>query len=59
MKIKFLLESKEDQQRFIDKFGQKVFDDFQKQKNILKKNDISIDLTYHTKNTSVEKMKDI
>lgn len=54
-----LQESKEDQQRFIDKFGQDVFNQFNKAKQRLKNNNISTDILWHVKNTGVDEMKKI
>lgn len=54
-----LNESKADQQKFIDKFGQNVFDLFNKSKDRLRNNKVSTDILYHVKNTSVEDMKNI
>ena len=54
-----LLEAKEDQQRFISKFGEDTFNQFNKLKDRIKNLGVSVDLTFHAKNTSVEEMKDI
>ena len=54
-----LLETKEDKEAFINKFGQDIYDLFIKSKDRLKNNKISTDITWHTKNTSVEEMKNI
>lgn len=54
-----LTESKEDQQKFIDKFGQNVFNLFNKSKDRLKNANISTDILYHVKNTDVDDMKNI
>lgn len=54
-----LNESKADQQKFIDKFGEDVFDLFAKSKDRLKNAGISTDILYHVKNTSPEDMKNI
>ena len=54
-----LNESKADQQKFIDKFGEDVFDLFNKSKDRLKNADVSTDILYHVKNTSPEDMKNI
>lgn len=54
-----LTESKEDQQKFIDKFGQDVFNLFNKSKDRLKNANISTDILYHVKNTDVDDMKNI
>ena len=55
----FLLESKQDREVFIDKFGKDAFDFFQKYKQRLVNANISTDLTYHVKNTSKEEMDKI
>ena len=54
-----LNESKADQQKFIDKFGQDVFDLFNKSRDRLRNSKVSTDILYHVKNTSVEDMKNI
>ena len=54
-----LTESKADQQKFIDKFGQGVFNLFNKSKDRLKNANISTDILYHVKNTDVDDMKNI
>lgn len=54
-----LLEAKEDQKKFIDKFGADVFDLFNKAKQRLKNNNISTDILWHVKHTEADKMKDI
>lgn len=54
-----LVESKADQQQFIDTFGKEAFDDFQKWKPRLKNKGYSVDLTYHVKNTSPDDMLQI
>ena len=54
-----LTESKADQQKFIDKFGQDVFNLFNKSKDRLKNANISTDILYHVKNTDVDDMKNI
>ena len=54
-----LLESKEDQQKFIAKFGEKSFDLFNKAKQRLKNNGISTDILWHVKNTDVDKMQSL
>ena len=56
---RYITASKADQQIFIDKFGQKDFDDFQKLKQRIKQKGYSTDLVYHAKNTSPEQMEDI
>ena len=52
-----LTESKEDRQKFIDKFGQDMLDLFAKSKDRLKNAGISTDMLWHVKNTSPEDMK--
>ena len=54
-----LTESKEDRQKFIDKFGQDMLDLFAKSKDRLKNAGISTDMLWHVKNTSQEDMKNI
>ena len=55
MKIQ-LIESKQDKQNFIDKFGQDTYDLFIKSKDRLKNNRLSTDIVWHTKHTSPEEM---
>lgn len=52
-----LIESKEDKQRFIDKFGKEVFDDFWSNRQLLKNKGVNADVTWHTKHTDVDAMK--
>lgn len=52
-------ESREDQQKFIDKFGEESFADFQKFKQVIKNKGYSPDLTFHVKNTSLDDMEKI
>ena len=54
-----LNESKEDQNKFIDKFGEDSYEVFKKSNSMLKKYSISTDLTWHVKNTSVEEMGEL
>lgn len=54
-----LTESKEDRQKFIDKFGQDMLDLFAKSKDRLKNAGISTDMLWHVKNTDTDKMKAI
>lgn len=54
-----LIESREDQENFINKFGKEAFDFFQKYSQRLKNAKISTDIVWHTKNTSVDDMKSI
>lgn len=54
-----LVEAKEDIEKFVDKFGQDVYDLFKKSTQRLKNNNISTDIVWHTKHTSVEDMKTI
>lgn len=54
-----LTESKEDRQKFIDKFGQYMLDLFAKSKDRLKNAGISTDMLWHVKNTDTDKMKAI
>lgn len=58
-KSESLKEAKEDIEKFINKFGQDIYDLFIKSKDRLKNNNISTDILYHVKNTSVEDMKNI
>ena len=51
-----LHESKEDQEKFINKFGQETFDNFNKAKDRLKNKGYSTDILYYVKNTSMEDM---
>ena len=55
----YVMASKVDQQLFIDKFGQRTFDTFQKWNQRIKNKGYSTDLTYHTKNTSIADMNEI
>lgn len=52
-------DSKIDQDKFIEKFGEDNFNKFNKLKDRLKNNGISVDLTWHTKNTTPEDMDEI
>ena len=52
-----LTEAKADQEKFIDKFGQKAFDDFIKYKQRIKNKGLSTDILWHVKNTSLEDME--
>ena len=54
-----ILESKQDIDNFIEKFGQDTYDLFIKSKDRLKNNNLSVDLTWHTKNTTPEEMKNM
>ena len=54
-----LVESKEDIQKFVNKFGQKTYDDFLKAKDRLKNKNFSTDIVWHVKNTSPDEMKDL
>lgn len=54
-----LNESKEDQKKFIDKFGEDSYEVFKKSNSMLKKYSISTDLTWHVKNTSVSEMGEL
>lgn len=54
-----LNESKEDIEKFINKFGEDTYKWFLKSKDRLKNNEISTDILYHVKNTSVEDMQNI
>ena len=54
-----LKEAKEDIKKFVNKFGQEIYDWFIKSKDRLKNNKISTDILYHVKNTSVEDMQNI
>ena len=58
MKIQ-LIESKQDIQNFIDKFGQDTYDLFIKSKDRLKNNRLSTDIVWHTKHTSPEEMQNM
>lgn len=58
MKIQ-ILESKQDIQNFIDKFGQDTYDLFIKSKDRLKNNKLSTDIVWHTKHTSPEEMQNM
>ena len=59
LSLEKLNEAKEDIEKFIDKFGQDIYDWFIKSKDRLKNNKISTDILYHVKNTSVEDMQNI
>ena len=54
-----LIESKEDIQRFIDKFGKENYDKFIKLKDRFKNKNIPIDIVWHTKYTSKEDMNQL
>lgn len=54
-----LVESKEDQQKFIDKFGKENFDIFWNNKQRLKNKDINVDILWHVKHTSLSDMHKI
>lgn len=54
-----LYEAKSDQEAFIKKFGKDYFDLFNKFKGKLQSKNISSDMTWHVKHTSVEDMKEI
>ena len=58
-KLNKLYESKSDQEGFINKFGKNYFDLFVKFKDSLKNRNISADMVWHTKHTSVEDMKEL
>lgn len=59
LSLEKLNEAKEDIQKFVDKFGQDIYDWFIKSKDRLKNNKISTDILYHVKNTSIEDMQNI
>jgi len=52
-----LTEAKADQDAFVDKFGQDLFDLFQKSKDRLKNAKVSTDMTWHVKNTDPKDMR--
>lgn len=54
-----LVESKADQQKFIDKFGKEFFDIFWNNKQRLKNKDINVDILWHVKHTSLSDMRKI
>ena len=54
-----LLESKEDIQRFIDKFGEDTYNKFIKFKDRLKNNNLSVDITWYVKNVDPEALDQI
>lgn len=54
-----LIESKQDKQNFIDKFGQDTYDLFIRSKDRLKNNNLSTDIVWHTKHTSVNEMENM
>ena len=54
-----LYEAKADQEAFVNKFGKDYFDLFNKFKGRLQSKNISTDMTWHVKHTSVEDMKEI
>ena len=54
-----LYEAKADQEAFINKFGKDYFDLFNKFKGRLQSKNISTDMTWHVKHTSIEDMKEI
>lgn len=59
MPIYLIEERQEDIQAFNDKFGEGSFDRFNKLRDRLKNAGISVDIVYHTKNTSAEDMASI
>jgi len=59
MRENALNEAKADIDAFKDKFGEDTYDNFIKAKDRLKNNNISVDITYHTKNTSPQEMDEI
>ena len=54
-----IIESREDQLKFIDKFGQDTFNTFTKNKSRIANKGISTDIIYHWKNTSISDMNKI
>ena len=54
-----LMESKADQQKFIDKFGKEFFDIFWSNKQRLKNKGINVDILWHVKHTSLSDMRKI
>ena len=54
-----LVESKEDIQRFIDKFGEDTYNKFIKLKDRLKNNNLSVDITWYVKNVDPEGLDQI
>lgn len=52
-----LTEAKADQQKFIDKFGEKAFELFNANKQRIKNKNVSTDILWHVKNTSTEDME--
>jgi hypothetical protein len=54
-----LIETKQDIENFISKFGQETYDLFNKSRDRLKNNGYSTDLIYYTKNVSKEELDDI
>ena len=58
MKFRFrLFESKEDIQKFIDKFGQENYDKFNKLKDRIKNAGLSSDMTWYVKNMDIEEFE--
>lgn len=53
----YLVESKEDRQRFVDKFGQDNLDKFVKLKDRLKNANMSVDMTWYTKNVEKDELE--
>ena len=56
MRIILIEERQADIDAFDQKFGEGSFAKFNKLKGRLKNNNISVDIVYHTKNTSIEDM---
>ena len=59
MRFKLVEERQVDIDAFNKKFGDGSFEKFNKLKGRLKNNNISVDIVYHTKNTSIEDMEKI
>ena len=57
--MKILKESKVEIDAFIDKFGEDTYNLFLKSKDRLKNNNLSTDISWHTKHTSVEEMQNM
>lgn len=59
LKLNKIYESKEDIERFINKFGQDAYDLFRKSTQRLKNNKVSTDLSWHVKNSNPEELNTI
>lgn len=56
---RYLVETKQDIEKFINKFGQETYDLFNKSRDRLKNNGYSTDIIYYTNKVSKEELEDI